>query len=1398
MPPSWLNKLSLESHHIRSQLPDLDHLDWSRGLGSTGPSGFGGANTATFAEGLLSTSNIALHGEICALAVEPVLGFLAVGTTQGSIHLFGKESVQVDWTLRPANKVTHLLFKSGSPLLIVIDVKDNISIFDLSRNDPQIRAKSTASPHPFQPTQATTVGAGPSGPLHPDTPMRIGAHTARNSILCAEVSPLHSHLFLGLRDGTIDAYDLERLSPSPYRVPNLWWEEEEILRKSGVPDAPNRRHVPLIIDIKTHPKDINQLLLAYEGGVVLLDVTKRTILRSFQLRHLPGAPGPCVGNTDLVWTERAAPATCVAWRPDGLVFACGHEDGCISFWHAEDDEKPITVRTIERTDVDRSETLMNEPPGGFPQSREPIFKMAWSGFPAQSWFDMAQNAKNRSSDTSMQNHSHQAEQTKEEPATGTILTVLGGATERQPQGLICLHFPAFAWPYASYWNSKTPEALAKTRQALHASLEETKGSRYSTPSAVEDFILLPRDNPYYGAAYDPLAVITLLAADPKLPPLPPPAAARGLKAFAFPPPAESLEAPSVPMSPGKKANLGIQLPFAQRALQLPLALSTAGSGAILGAQLVDLTPHVYRNLTAQADANREKTNPTSPKPEGGFASVISSSIPINTPRKVSHELPLYGGKAKPTSSGTRADTAEAFAVLARAERWRILLTWHLDGTVRFHDASPQLLLQGTDQTPLPNSSDSAKATTPGILQKSFPSPLPHLTIDTHKLIYNTGMTGHPLFEKLKSDPMRLRIVKVVFAAESNETAIVLRSGQVLHYKFGFAKYSQTDEVIDAVQEEVQQDEEMAASFAHHHSPSLSSPGTGTGRVSMNELDASMAGAMHDLDINPAPSHAGQSPFSSPPGSAPPRPRRDPKRMSVMGRSGGGSEIDGSESLSAGVQDQSARQNHANLMPAFHSPPARIDEITYVNHLATWRSDGFKPNIILELNRGEVTSIDLSNVGFLAIACGISLAVIDLRVPHLIVREGFGIPLQGDISRDERKMIEEENKSTINHLLFSICRTAANPILSPTLIVSRESGYTTFWTLGLDHTDMWICTRSNGVMLDELQRGVAIQVIDMGGNVCPTIPGELQRSLREQSRGGELSNEKTMDMNLMLCVGRNSLSLRAGLSGQKVAKADVGELIQGASVIDRRGDKVCLAVTSKSFHLFTLPHLRPITRIQRHNRAYEERLSIANISLSLDGSGDMIEIVNSLDVCMWTVFATQPRPGLPNLLLYTPPSMPIAPNVIGSMASSVANWIGGKSASLTQGAQLDDILAGGNGKRASMPKLPEQKYIYEKVEEQERKEALQEEMQKRAELNNPSNGRNSPFVRQTKSGQTSRQANAAADQAAWSLDLAKQRGELVNSLEQGLSNLEKGASDWMKSTRENMIKQAAKDKLNKYF
>lgn len=1393
---SWMPHLG--DHHAKVPLPSLDHADWSRGLAlgadatAAPPEGASlPSPQSTFAEGLLSTANIALHGEISVLAVEPVLGYLAVGTTVGSIHLFGRASVQLDWTLRPANKVQHLLFKSGSPLLVAIDAKDNISVFDLSRNDPQVRTKVSAAAHPFQPAPSTTTGAGPSGPLHPDTPMRIGAQTARNSILCAELSPLHSHLFLGLRDGTLDTYDLERLCSSTYRVPNLWWEEEEILRKSGVPDAPNRRHVPLIVDIKTHPKDINQLLLAYEGGVVLLDVKQRNVLKSFQLRHLPGAVGAGVGNPELMWTERAAPMTCVAWRPDGILFACGHEDGCISIWHAEDDEKPVMVRTLESIDVDKPDPAMFEAQNGPAMGREPIFKLSWSGFPLQPWIRIEKAAA-----AARQGQPPQVEE--DEPATGTVLTILGGATERHPPGLVCLHFPAFSWPYSSYWNPSSAEATAKTRQALRMSIMETNGSRYATPSAVEDFILLPRESPYYGLAYDPVAVVTLLSADPLLPPLPPPAAARGLKAFAFPPPADSNDALRLPPGSKPASRIGMQLPFPQRPLNLPLALSTAGSGAILGADLINLSHHAYRILIGATNTTLGNTH-TSAAPSSAVQAASSS-------QSFSNDLPLRGGKATPTASGIGAETQEAFATLARAEHWRVLVTWHLDGTVRFHDASPHLLLLGNSQgASISKETDRSTDSSPGLLEQAFPQPLPHLTIDTRQLIHSPGMNGHLVFEKLRSDPMRLRIASVHCAAEALEVAVVLRTGQVLHFKYGLARFSETEDFNEAVSEEVQQDEEMAADFARHQrSPSVSQHST-------QELDSAMAGALSDLDVSRPRRADGQ--YRSPPlqssngpgaqsMSPPPRPRRDPKRASGMRKLGLGRM---SQERSSGEQGSvpsppSSTGYQSSIPPSLGSMP--VEEITQVGHLATWHVDGFKPNIVIELARGEVTALETSDIGFLSIACGSALAIVDLRGPDILIREGFGDqapPSNRTESREERKMIEEESKSAVKHLRMSICRTATASNLSPTLIVTRESGYVTLWTLSKSGLDIWMAERSHGIHLDELSKCVNTQVVDMAGNVCHALPSELQRSLREQARGA--IDDVSRDMNSLLCVGQKTITLRMGLTGPRVSKADVGERVHAAGVVDRRGEKVCLAISATSIWVYSLPHLRLLRRLQRHNRSHEERLSIAMTTTALDQGGDFMEVANSLDISMWTIFATMPRPGLPSLLLYTPPSMPIAPNAIGSVASGFVNWIGGKSSALTQGAQLDEMLAG--PKRAEAPKLPEPKSIQIQVEEQRRRE-----MQGAAERGGsiPSGALHPRSAHRpqgsggsgSRAASTAQETQGAAGTAAWTADLARQRGEMMNNLEQGLSSLERGASSWMKSAREEMVKQAAKDKISKIF
>ncbi|EPQ26975.1 uncharacterized protein PFL1_05610 [Pseudozyma flocculosa PF-1] len=1423
MPPSWMR--SLRDHvpqaaaaMAASRIPDvLQHADWSGSLTNTHHS-----PTGNFNEGILAA--LALPGEVSAIAFEPVAGYLAVGTSQGTVHIFGSAPVQIALTLRPAVKVRHLAFRSGTGLLVCIDEKDNMSIYDLERPDPQIRASNASSSNHYRASSAST-GNSLTGSPHPDTPQRVGIHTVRNKVMAIELSPAHSHLFLGLRDGTVDAYDLDRLCPSPYRVPNLWWEEEEILRKSGVPDAPNRRHVPLIIDIKSHPKDLNQLLLAYEGGAILLDIKERA------------------------------------------VFAMGHEDGCISFWHAKEDDKPITVRTLDALDVEKPSASVEALERPRPP-REPIFKLAWSGFPEKSWMEMGResaaawqspqpgSASRASQDGRPagagqgqgQGHGHGSEDGAAAPTKGTILTVLGGAVEgRDPPSLYAIHLPPYAAPMSLWGGGGDGGANAnKLRQSLRQSLQSTAESTYRTSSLVEDFVLLPKLSPHFGGAFDPMGVLVLLAADPSLPTLPPPAAARGLACYSFPP-----RLPTWQAAPSDVPNASPQLDavpapvqassLPQRELDLPLPLTLAGAGAILGAKFATMAPHAYRKLVGLEDAtglNQRQQD------ESDLVAMRSSQDPRRGP------LHLHGGKASASVSG---DGPETIPDLARSSKFRILITWHLDGSVRFHDASPHLLLMGdvdaADAAADPN-------VPPRVwLKRGFPSPLPHLTISTRALLRHEQMAGHPTFDRIRG---RAKVQDVQLAPEVLEVGISLSTGQLLQYRFDFAKLSETRAIQEEVEREIQEEQQqqqqqgganfmippVTSSRSEGGSSSVASPrpladpsSSGLDQEmanAMRELDTgdqgqhvqpsgptappmqglpsrsslTDAGIMHDVDLAGAgtstPASHSRTPSQGGPGAPPPRPKRDPKRLSFRfggrdressaGSGAGGVTMQPSDSISS-IPEQG---RPPPTLPTLPTPPpaeprphleqAAAEEVTYLGHLAEWHCDGFKPNLMIDPMRGEITAFAISDIGFVAVACGTVLAVLDLRGPELILREGFGDQAdfakqaRGDVggvgggsAREARKMLEAEAKSPISALTFGVCRVADDPSLAPRLVVSRDNGYTTVWTLQRT-LDMWMVERTSGHKLDDFAALRRLQVLDVGGNVCPALPNELQRALREQEHGPIGGSAADLpDSNLALAFTDRGISLRAGITGPVVAKADVGERVLGGGVVERGSEKVAAVVTSSSIRIYTLPRLQQITRLQRHHRELGETA----------GS-----------------FAS------PNLTLWPKPAaggrtMPLHPGAVGSaagVATSIAGWFGTKTSGvLSIGDQFDAALAGPN--RPDPPKLGDPLPPRDFRVRMPDVPATSTPPAARHTSSSSSSVGAGPGSGRTDAGKAravAEETQQAAGYGYQNIDLLKARGAMMSGIEEGLTTLERGASDFVKGTRDMAIKSAAKDKLNKFL
>jgi syntaxin-binding protein 5 len=87
---------------------------------------------------------------------------------------------------------------------------------------------------------------------------------------------------------------------------------------------------PMVIDLAIHPRDLNLLLIGYERGIVVWNIADQKSSSHYALTLLPGAPGAILepDQSPLLMEERCPPPTCVAWHPDGRLFAVGTPLGC--------------------------------------------------------------------------------------------------------------------------------------------------------------------------------------------------------------------------------------------------------------------------------------------------------------------------------------------------------------------------------------------------------------------------------------------------------------------------------------------------------------------------------------------------------------------------------------------------------------------------------------------------------------------------------------------------------------------------------------------------------------------------------------------------------------------------------------------------------------------------------------------------------------------------------------------------------------------------------------------------------------------------------------------------------------------------------------------------------------
>ncbi|KAH8835562.1 lethal giant larvae like, C-terminal-domain-containing protein [Flagelloscypha sp. PMI_526] len=518
---------------------------------------------------------------------------LAVGTKKGSIYLFGRPGVST--VLLVGEEIRFLHFAPRTFHLLCADEGCKLSVFDLATYDQPKLISNTLFPY---------------------------------SISCMTVSPFHNHIFVG-QDRTHDVrtFDLECLRKSSYTIPNLWREYQKKLAASGIVTAAGDTST-VLLDVLIHPRNLALLFVVYSGGVALYNLADKAATRFYALELIPGAPGGTSYQNKDILTVRRPGVTSISIHPAGHFFALGHDDGCISFWAVEDEDQPITVRTIDAEDVnlidtDQLDEAMNNPLPQPPEPREPIYKLSWSGY-------------SNSSD----------------PRGGeTTLAVFGGLASVD-HGISTFLLPCFnpndpTLPHTgsgigSYW-----------REAIRASLTPQKEYFYSLATVPQDFFLAPKDSLQFSGTFNPQAILFLLES---------PDGARVVKAFEYPPPLfDSSDAPHAEVNSGHSveddlaATLhDLALTSDARAIGLPSGLLQASCGLVDG-QVLTMDVDVYDAVHATAAQYAQPT------------------------------FLLQGGLA--CSDEAQANNLK----FTKYDPRRMLVTKHRDLSIQFHDISSTLL-----------------------------------------------------------------------------------------------------------------------------------------------------------------------------------------------------------------------------------------------------------------------------------------------------------------------------------------------------------------------------------------------------------------------------------------------------------------------------------------------------------------------------------------------------------------------------------------------------------------------------------------------------------------------------------------------------------------------------------
>ena len=282
-----------------------------------------------------------------------------------------------------------------------------------------------------------------------DTGGRIASQIVAGHVVCMVTDPMLDWVFLGLQNGEVLAYDLDRLSlVRAFRLPNFWIEREPHTRAVG------------LVSMSLHPRDVGKLLIAYTHGVAIYSFKQNKAVNFLQYTVPRGAPGGNGLGTDQLRHPRLTQAV---WHPSGTFVLTAHDDGSLVFWDPRE-ERIVMARTLTHFKVDQ--------PGSPPDqmhAAEPFTKIAWC--------------------------------CKENCDDSGVLVSGGQNTTDSQKTMTFIEL------------GQTPVYATATWAALGDYCRGKRQIELKLPLGAQanDFLLIPRTSPHFGGAQDPIAILSVLS-----------------------------------------------------------------------------------------------------------------------------------------------------------------------------------------------------------------------------------------------------------------------------------------------------------------------------------------------------------------------------------------------------------------------------------------------------------------------------------------------------------------------------------------------------------------------------------------------------------------------------------------------------------------------------------------------------------------------------------------------------------------------------------------------------------------------------------------------------------------------------------------------------------------------